>query len=252
MFATDPLSLAFLGCILFSLVFLLLASVLGGGHGLHLGGHAGVAHMSGASSGHAAAAHLHAGHAAQLSSGAAHTAQLPPAAAHAQTSAAPAARQSLGAALEGALSVFGLLTFLLVFGLVGYLFHTLTSVVLAFVLLVAVVAGVVAAVAISTALNRLFVETALDPATSRLEGRLATVSSVLRPGSIGEIVYSSETAGRQSVSARSVDDLPIPVDTEVVILEYAHGVATVQSWDSFAAEVRASDTSREHRPPPLD
>lgn len=76
---------------------------------------------------------------------------------------------------------------------------------------------------------------ALDPAHYRLPGTIAIVSSAIRSGGTGEIVY--EQAGvRQVSAARAADGAAIPRGSEVVILRCERGVAFVEPWSVFVGE----------------
>ena len=270
MIATDPLSLVFLTCALFSGVFLLVTTLLGGGHagahsgGFHLGGHAiHVPHLGGAHAGanHAGAGHMANSHAASgAHANGAHTTAGSHATPTANTSANTSANttfaspwQTLGDLLLGALSLYGVLMFLLVFGVLGYLLKNGASTLpLIVILLIAALVGVVCAVGVNALLTRLFVSSQsgeLTDDSSRLEGRMGTVSMAIRPGGIGEVIFQGVTGARQSVGARCVDGGAIPVGQEVVILSYENGVAQAQSWDAFMASLRTGDA---HDLQPLD
>lgn len=260
MLATDPLSLLFLGCALFSGLFLVAAVLLGaGGHG-HLGhiGHAGhlghVGHLGagdGAASGHAsghvsghAPIHALSSHVAGDASG--HPAHAPSAHGDAQatTAAATPAESVWGMAqslLLGSLNLNGALIFLLVFGVLGYLLNAGHDTALLVVLLVAALVGAVAAISVNAALTRIFITSQageLSADNSRLEGRLATVSIAIRERGLGEVVYSGEAGARHSVGARSSDGASIPAGAQVVIVAAEGGLATVQQWERFLDETR--------------
>ncbi len=264
MIATDPLSLVFVTCALFSGAFLVITTVLGGGHsggahsgGLQLGGHAVHApHLGGGHAGaaHAGATHVGATHAATgAHAGASHatTAAHNGSAARANaptantTASVASPLQTLGDLLLGALSLYGVLMFLLVFGVLGYLLHNGASTLpLIVILLIAALIGAICAVGVNALLTRLFVATQageLTAESSRLEGRMGTVSMAIRPGGIGEIIFPGATGSRQSVGARSQDGAAIPVGAEVVILSYENGVAQAQQWDTFLASLRAGE-----------
>lgn len=255
MIATDPLSLVFVTCALFSGAFLVITTVLGGGHsggahsgGLHLGGHAvHVPHLGGHTGASHAATGAHAG-ATHATSGA-HNGSAARTNAGATSAAANASvaspLQALGDLLLGALSLYGVLMFLLVFGVLGYLLHNgLSTLPLIVIVLIAALVGAVCAVGVNALLTRLFVASQageLTAESSRLEGRMGTVSMAIRPGGIGEIIFPSATGSRQSVGARSLDGSAIPVGTEVVILSYENGVAQAQQWDTFLASLRTGE-----------
>lgn len=268
MLATDPLSLVFVACIIFAGVFLVLSTLLGLGQGhlFHLGHLDHVGHID----------HVgHLAHDAQLGHAAAHASAdaLTPHAAHdplqgahdpgqashdpqgqpatgETTSAAISPWQSLGNALLGALNLNGLLIFLLVFGLAGYLLHNAahTSALLAIVLPLLLAVG--CAVAISTLFRGLFVTDPFSELTAEeahIEGQLGEVTMAIRAGGLGEVVFSRPGLGRQSVGARAQDGEAIPAGAQVVILRYEQGVASVQTWERFLASTRAA---RRAAPPP--
>jgi membrane protein implicated in regulation of membrane protease activity len=255
MLATDPLSLVFVSCIAFAGVFLIVSSVLGlgHGHGLHLGHAEHAPHI-----GHA----VHAGHAAH----AAHQTSAQHTAHHAtqhtahnatHTAGAPAEApapvpswQTISTAFLGALNLYGLLMFLLVFGLVGYILHNSTHTAALLAILVPLLLGGAAAVLISGLLRQLFEADdagELTAQNSQIEGQLGTVTMTIRPSGLGEVVFTRGSLGRQSLSARSADSEAIPAGTEIVILGYDQGIATVQTWDCFMASARAGHLTS---PPP--
>lgn len=249
MLATDPLSLVFLACAVFSGAFLVLSTLLGAGHGhgLHFGGHTGGhvgGHLGGHLGGHVAG-HAPGGHATAHTTG--HTASSGHTAngqAQAAT-AAPAATSpwmALSNAFYASLNLYGLLIFLLVFGLLGYLLLNMANVGVVTTLLIALALAVGTAMGMSVLLARLFLmgeRTELTSESSQLEGRLGKVSIAIRAGGIGEVIYTGTTGARKSVGARSYDGAAIPVNTEIVVIAYRDGIASVQSWDRFMAGVRS-------------
>lgn len=248
MLATDPLSLLFLACALFAALFLVATVALGAGHG-HAGhlGHAGhFGHVGHAAPAHTAPAHAHiAGHA--------HAAD--------GQHAAPATASSesvLGAIqgmLWGSLNLNGALIFLLVFGVLGYLMHNTSGAQVIATLLIAALVGALAAILVNAALTRIFITSQageLSADSSRLEGKLATVSIAIRGQGIGEVVYTGEAGARHSLGARSADGQPIAAGDQVVIVAAEDGMATVQPWDRFIAETRqrldADPSAARHAP----
>jgi hypothetical protein len=247
MFASDPLSLVFLFCMFLSGGFLLVTAALGAGHNLHIGAHD--LHLGGHVGADAGAhgAHIGAGHAAgHIANGHAATqvdthAQ---AQAHGTTSGETTALgwQSVTAILNYGLSLYGLLIFLFVFGLFGYVLHNLTNVGAVASVLIPLLIGVASGVALGNFLVRFFrtsPESLLDADSSRLEGRLGKVSMAIREGGVGEVIFTAKGGARQSIGARSADGQPIPSGAEIVILGYQDGVARVQTWDSFLLESRS-------------
>lgn len=257
MFATDPLSLVFLGCAAFSGAFLLISTLLGAGdsHIGHLGGHTGGhdIHIGHADVGHGAghAAHvadghvLHGGHVhTEGAHGHGHADGAHADGSSTQAVAVPSLWASIGNTLLGALNLYGLLMFLLIFGLVGYVAHAVLGWGVIFVLLVPLFVGVISAIGLTTLLHTLFTtskDTVLTSDDARLEGRLGTVTMAIRAGGVGEVIFTRKGGGRQSVGARSAQNLAIPAGSEVVILEYQDGIASVESWDTFLAAARDGD-----------
>jgi hypothetical protein len=247
MIASDPLSYIFLGCFLFSAFFLVITTLFGvghghalgaGGHSLHLPHIAGGHHIAGhvTTGGHAAAATAHsAAHVA--SSSASHVTGGDTAG---TTTVSPLG--GLKSLLLGSLNLYGLLTLLLLFGLLGYLVHNFTNVGPELSLILALLVGGGGALLVSSLLSSLFFNREvgiLGAESSVLEGRLGTTSIAIRAGGIGEVVYSNIQGGRHSIGARSADGEAIPVDTDIVILGTKNGIASVQPWDRFMSNARA-------------
>jgi membrane protein implicated in regulation of membrane protease activity len=72
----------------------------------------------------------------------------------------------------------------------------------------------------------------LDPLDYEMQGVLGTVSSKLRPGGTGEMLYSRE-GFRKAAAIRSEDGAPIPAGVEVVVTRYESGIAYVRRWDEL-------------------
>lgn len=251
MLATDPLSLVFIGCAVFSGAFLVISTLLGAGEShLHFG------HLDAHVGGH----DLHVGHAADGGHAmhGAHADGSHADSSSAQAVATPSVWASIENSLLGVLNLYGLLMFLLVFGLVGYVAHAVLGWGVLFVLLVPLLIGVACAIGVTTLLHIVFAtskDAELTATDARLEGRLGTVTMAIRAGGTGEIIFTRKGGGRQSVGARSASGEAIPADSEIVILDYQDGIASVQSWDNFMAAVRAGDLPElaplETKPPTL-
>ncbi len=240
--ATDPLSLVFIACFLFGLLFLIVTAILGNlGHGathsvahhgpVHIGGHVGGAHSVGHAATHGPA------HAA--------THGLAHAPTHATGHAAGAHGTSGTSTSQGnipsLLSYINLMTivyFLIGFGLFGYLFHNVVQVVAFFALGLAGVSGIVIALLLLLLLNRLFGssegETVQD--VSDRTGIVGKVSMTIQENSLGEVIYTSPGGMRKSIPARSIDGRRLDRDQEVVIVSYQRGIAEVDTWDHFIGE----------------
>jgi len=216
MLATDPLSLLFMACFLFGLLFLVVAALLGsiGGHGA---GHTTTVHHIDVG-GHAhgtAGSHVHASHHAI----------------HPTTTA-----QHGGAnALFTFINPTSIVLFLLGFGFFGYVFHNTTSLALPISLSLAVIGGLVIATLLLMLISRVFgdSEGATVQDVSDRTGLLGKVSLTIQENGIGEVLYGSPGGMRKSIPARSVDGRRLERDQEVVVVNYQHGVAEVDTWDHF-------------------
>ena len=221
MIATDPLSLVFIFCFLLGFGFFLIASLMGG-HGHGHAGH-GHIHMAGA---HHAPAHVR-GHVSshapgtQTGTGGQHGAQHGPQQAH--------------SSLFGYLNPTTIALFLLGFGLFGYLFHNLTPLALSLSLLLAVVAGFVLTALLLLLLNRLFAnsEGSTEQDVVDRTGMLGRVSITIPEKGLGEILYTSPGGMRKSIAARGLNNQRLERDLEVVVVNYQHGVAEVDTWEHF-------------------
>ncbi len=251
MIAQDPLSLVFLACFLFSGGFLVVLTLLGGQHhtgqahvgvhGLHLGGHLHAGHGLHPHLGHGAHAGL-GSHTGTHAGSAQATNQATNGAGAASSTMSLAPWQSFAATLQSGLNLYSILMFLLVFGLLGYLLLNIAKVGVVLSIVLPAVLGVGIGLALGNALFRLLLpgaESELGPESSRLEGRLGAVSMAIRESGIGEVIFTRPGGGRQSVGARSSDGQMIPSGTEIVILGYRDGIATVQTWDRFMIDVRS-------------
>jgi hypothetical protein len=250
MIASDPLSYIFLGCFLFSAVFLVITTLFGVGHGhaLGVGGHS--LHLPHIAGGHHIAGHVTAGgHApAATAHGATHvaassTSHVAGGDTAGTTTISPL--DGLKSLLLGTLNLYGLLTLLLLFGLLGYLLHNFTNVGAELTLILALLVGAGGALLVSSLLSSLFFNReagVLGAESSVLEGRLGKTSIAIRAGGIGEVIYTNTQGGRHSMGARSADGEAIPADTDIVILGTKNGIASVQPWDRFMSNVRAGLT----------
>jgi len=131
--------------------------------------------------------------------------------------------------------------FLVGFGLLGYFFHNTLQFVALLTLALAGVSGVVIAALLILLLNRIFGssegETVQD--VSDRTGMVGKVSMTIKENSLGEVLYISPGGMRKSVPARGVDGRRLEHDQEVVIVNYQHGVAEVDTWDHFIGEEEA-------------
>jgi len=236
MFAVpDALAAFYLVCFLIGLVFILLSAALGLAHdvthvpGLHHGVHVGDAGDAGGVVGHAGAP---AGH-ADVGAG------------HAAADGSAQGGQTAHAGAEGrgapnvAASPFNLMTamaFLTWFGGAGYILHAVYGVFPPIGVIAALASGLLAGWLVFLFLVKVLLPgtAAPNPADYQVVGQLGRVTIAIEPGGVGEIVYTMG-GSRHSDGARSVDGLPIPRGTEVVIVRYEKGIAYVQPWGRFLA-----------------
>jgi hypothetical protein len=76
-------------------------------------------------------------------------------------------------------------------------------------------------------------ERALDPLDYEMVGVLGRVSSSIRSGGTGEIIFTQEGV-RRPCAARSETGESLPRGVEVLVTRYEHGVAYVRLWDELA------------------
>jgi len=139
-------------------------------------------------------------------------------------------------------NVTSILAFISWFGGVGYLVRNATGLGLVVALVLAVLAGFTAAWLVKLFFTRILRagEEVLDPKDFQRVGTLARVTSTIRPGGVGEIVWEQRGA-RMVGSARSTADAVIARGTEVLILKVERGVAIVEPFEGLlSGEVLAT------------
>jgi hypothetical protein len=209
----DPLAAVFVFCFVFGVATGLLSLMLGafhgagGGDGHALGGHDGNLHLGAGDGGGAV---VHGGDAGDA-----------------------------GDAGDG-VSPFNLqtiTTFLAFFGGSGWVLYGSTGLGPALALVIATAIGVIGGGAVFLFLVKVLIagQRFMDPAQSRMEGTVATVSMAIRADGTGEIRFLRDGAHR-SEGARSSTGQPIPAGAEVVVVRYERGLAYVEPWASFAGE----------------
>jgi membrane protein implicated in regulation of membrane protease activity len=132
---------------------------------------------------------------------------------------------------------FGTATaFLAWFGGAGFLMTRYSSVWVWLSLAAAVASGLAGAALVFWFLAKLMAtERSLDPADFTLVGALGRLSSPIREGGTGEMIFSQQGT-RRSIGARSDGAGSIPNGTEVVITRYERGIAYVRRWDDLAGQ----------------
>jgi len=126
--------------------------------------------------------------------------------------------------------------FLAWFGGIGFLLTRHSQVYALVALLISIGGGFVGATLVFLLVTRVLMhfEAPMDPADYEMTGVLGRVSSRLRPGGTGEVIYSRQ-GSRCSIAARSEDGTQIDKDVEVVVTRYERGIAYVRRWDELAA-----------------
>jgi membrane protein implicated in regulation of membrane protease activity len=126
--------------------------------------------------------------------------------------------------------------FLAWFGGTGYLLTEYSALWFVTALAVSVGSGFAGAALVFWFLAKFLVahERPLDPEDYRMVGVLGTVSSTIRPGGTGEMIFTQEGV-RRGAAARSEDGAELAVGTEVVVERYEEAIAYVKCWDDVSA-----------------
>lgn len=227
MIATDPLSLLFIFCFSFGILYMLIIAMLGG-LGSH--GHAVMHHDIGAHIADHAPAHIHA-------AGALNT--------HVHTDLHHVTHYhsvNHSFSLLSILNPTSIVLFLLGFGFFGYVLHNNTDFNLPIALTLAAISGVIIAGVILGTLARLFgnSEASTIQDVSDRTGLLGKVNITIPERGLGEVLYISPGKLRKSIPARSVDGRRLERDQEVVVVNYQGGIAEVDTWDHFVNQEMSS------------
>ncbi len=131
--------------------------------------------------------------------------------------------------------------FLTWFGGAGFVLTRYSSVWFWFGLLIAVAIGIVGASIVFWFLAKVLMknEQDLNPADYDMIGVLGRVSSGIRVGGTGEIIYSQEGT-RHTCGARSENGTAIEKGVEVVVTRYERGIAYVRRWEELTGEQSAT------------
>ncbi len=137
----------------------------------------------------------------------------------------------------GPFNLSTILGFVAWFGGIGYLVKQGLGGPVILSIIAAILGGLAGAVVVYTLLVKLIApsDKPLDPKDFELPGTIGRISSSIRPGGVGEVLFEQQGI-RQVSAAKSVDGEAIPRGTEVVILRSEHGIAYVQQWESLLAE----------------
>lgn len=125
--------------------------------------------------------------------------------------------------------------FLAWFGGSGYLLTRHSSLLIAVIILIATVVGLAGSAIVFWFIVKFLLthDQALDPADYERVGVLGRISSAIRKGGTGEMIFS-QNGTRQTSGARSEDGEALARGTEVIVTRYEHGIAYVRRWEEMA------------------
>ena len=130
-----------------------------------------------------------------------------------------------------------LTAFLAWFGGTGYLLSRYSGLWIGFGLLASIIGGLIGGGVIFLFLSKVLIsdEENMDPADYEMVGVLGRVSSSIREGGTGEIIYT-QMGTRRVCGARSDDGSPIARGSEVVATRYEKGIAYVRLWSEMSGD----------------
>ena len=131
--------------------------------------------------------------------------------------------------------------FLAWFGGTGYLLSRHSTLVVGVILLLATVAGIFGAAIIFWLIAKVLMkhDRELDPADYERVGVLGRITSPVRAGGTGEMIFSQEGA-RNTCGVRSDTGEALERGAEVIITRYEKGIAYVRRWEEMAGKEVAS------------
>jgi hypothetical protein len=175
------------------------------------------------------------------------SASVPGAHASAASGSAPTAAGTHAAAntadahtQSGGVSPFNFVTlmaFLAWFGGAGYLLTRYSGVWVGFGLLASITSGLIGGCIVFLFLSRVLIseEENMDSADYEMVGVLGRISSSIREGGTGEIVYT-QMGTRRVCGARSDNGVAIAKGTEVVVTRHEKGIAYVSLWSEMSGD----------------
>jgi hypothetical protein len=130
-----------------------------------------------------------------------------------------------------------LTAFLAWFGGTGFLLTRYSGVWVGFGLLASIASGLVGGGIVFLFLSSVLIsgEESMDPADYEMVGVLGRISSSVRAGGTGEIIYT-QMGTRRVCGARSDEGNAIAQGTEVVVTRYEKGIAYVRLWSEMSGE----------------
>jgi membrane protein implicated in regulation of membrane protease activity len=142
-----------------------------------------------------------------------------------------------GEIFHGMFNLSAILAFVTWFGGIGYLFRNAAGWNAFLSVLLGLAGGLAGAFVVSWFMVKVLrpSEQVLDPKDYETVGRVARVTSSIREGGVGEIVF--ELGGTRHVAgARSANPQAIGRGTEVVVLRMERGMAVVEPFEDLLAE----------------
>jgi len=135
--------------------------------------------------------------------------------------------------------------FLAWFGGTGYLLTRYSGLRVGLELLFAVVGGLTGGGIVFLFLTKVLIsdEECMDPADYEMVGVLGRISSSIRSGGTGELIYS-QAGTRRVCGARSEEGTAIAKGAEVVVTRYEKGLAYVRLWSEMSGEEDEADAGR--------
>jgi hypothetical protein len=141
-------------------------------------------------------------------------------------------------------NAFSIMIFLCWFGAAGFLLTKYGSFVAGVVVVLAAICGIAGGAIIFIFLTRVLMphDRELTADETDVVGVVGRVSSPIRAGGTGAIVYQQMGATRSAI-ARAEDDGALGKDEEVFVIRYEKGIAYVKRWEDLEASGQLSVNS---------
>jgi membrane protein implicated in regulation of membrane protease activity len=124
--------------------------------------------------------------------------------------------------------------FLAWFGGTGFLLERYAAIWVFLALFISIVSGIAGAAVVFWFLAKLAAQDRpLDPADYEMVGVLGTVTSPIRAGGTGELMYQRD-GSRKAAPARSENGTAIGRQTEVIVTRFEGGIAYVRSFEEMS------------------
>ena len=155
--------------------------------------------------------------------------------AHGATGARGAASRAGQSAEISPFNLITLTAFLAWFGGTGYLLTRYSTLWVGLGLLASIASGLIGGGIVFLFMSKVLMspDENMDPADYEMAGVLGQVSSSIRAGGTGEIIYSQMNT-RRTCGARSEDGTAIAKGIEVVVTRYEKGIAYVRLWSEMS------------------